>query len=53
VPLSRPLAHERGTPLLRRLADQIRVACPSELLMRLLEHFAHWTKNGLRFFRSD
>jgi len=50
LPLSRPLDHEGGEPLLCGLADQIRVPLASELLVGLRKHFNHRTANGLRFF---
>jgi hypothetical protein len=50
MPLSCPLVHESGEPLLCRLADQIRMTLTSQLLMGLRKHFDHRTKNGLRFF---
>jgi hypothetical protein len=50
MPLSCPLAHESGEPLLCRLADQIRVTLASDLLVGLRKHFNHTTENGLRFF---
>jgi hypothetical protein len=50
MPLPCPLAHGGGEPLLRRLADQIRVTRSGELLMGLRKHFSHKTGNALRFF---
>jgi hypothetical protein len=51
LPLARPLKRGSSEPLLRRLADQIRVMGASELLVGLRKHFNHQTQNGLRFFR--
>jgi hypothetical protein len=43
LPLPRPLTHKGGEPLLRRLADQIRMTRASELLVGLRKHFANKT----------